>query len=369
MLKIFINFLDRWLLSTNHQVIGTLFFIFGSIACISIISMSILIKLELVQYDNQIFYRDYQLLLNGYEGLIVFFMVMPILIGGFGNWFVPLMIEASEMAFPRMNYMSFWLLPMSFLFFLLGCILQPNNIATIYLSLFLILLSNFLNSVSISYTILFNKNYKKKLFSLNSPILFIFCLCIFTIIFLLLVICIFINYKYVLSSLIFIRVVFLIYIYFTKIVNKSSKSLNTYRNFIILGFISCYLIKNEQLDLLLFIIVIVVIIIILKISSLLAFENLKSFIIETLKQAGYTEPIVLDPVKIDLKLIPLSNHTLQLVTDKSNNYLLIVRSKELTFVANKFYYLETLLIQKKILYENVFCFRVSKNLNKFLTKM
>ena len=50
---------------------------------------------------------------------MIFFMVMPILIGGFGNIFVPILIGAPYMAFPRLNNLSFWLLPAS-LFLLLN---------------------------------------------------------------------------------------------------------------------------------------------------------------------------------------------------------------------------------------------------------
>ena len=112
------SFIMRWLTTTNHKDIGTLYLLFSLLMFFIGGSMAMIIRAELFQPGLQIVDPDFFNQMTTLHALIMIFgAVMPAFVG-LANWLIPMMIGAPDMALPRMNNWSFWILPFAFLMLL-----------------------------------------------------------------------------------------------------------------------------------------------------------------------------------------------------------------------------------------------------------
>ncbi|EIL93982.1 cytochrome c oxidase subunit I [Rhodanobacter sp. 115] len=112
------GFFRRWVMSTNHKDIGTLYLVFALTMFFIGGSFAMVIRAELFKPGLQLVQPYFFNQMTTMHALVMIFgAIMPAFVG-LGNWMIPLMIGAPDMALPRMNNLSFWILPFAFLLML-----------------------------------------------------------------------------------------------------------------------------------------------------------------------------------------------------------------------------------------------------------
>lgn len=103
-----------WLYTTNHKKLGMLYIMFASVSGTIGTTLASLIRIELSQPGSFLFSNNggsYHIVVAIHAILMVFFVVTPVVFGGFGNYFLPVQVGARDVAYPRLNNFSVWLLP------------------------------------------------------------------------------------------------------------------------------------------------------------------------------------------------------------------------------------------------------------------
>ena len=119
--------LSRWFFTTNHKDIGTLYLWFSALMFVTGGAFAMIIRAELFQPGMQLVEPNFFNQMTTMHGLImVFGAIMPSFVG-LANWLIPMMIGAPDMALPRMNNLSFWLLPFAFAVLLSSLFVEGGN--------------------------------------------------------------------------------------------------------------------------------------------------------------------------------------------------------------------------------------------------